>query len=402
MRYTNGDIHIFVPKTAGTDYDYEYENAPSCHNFFAKAYQKRIVNPNRVTVKSNPEDDPQYEGTYEDSSYDILPKEIFKRATLDSDNQAYNMAKAMIKKARIEAKGGYGQVPLNLGSEIFDYIEITDSRQGDTVTGNIGYIHRKVNLQKREWVMSFGFGGWYSTKNLLNSLSLESGNFYDTLSANDLFVKNIHADQLDINWIDPEGNIDLSLIGDSLDNLPDGETYARVKSVHLDAGGLKIDETAIYASGYNPSEKMDGDADLDDIGNGTTYVRVRATDISAGHIKLTDQVTAVGKWYQYNGVVIDASNGILLYGQDTAFRTRATEEGDDVIYIGSDGKLNVVGNQGITIRPASTTRGGFIYSIQTDSITILAGTGDTTDYINLMGNVAASVAFKLPVGTDRY
>ncbi len=337
----DGKIHIFVPTTTGTSYDYEYSLASGEHTFLAKTYTKRLVIPNYVIVKSLDDDDPQYSGSATDPSYSLLEKREYHQMKLTSNDQATSIAQAVISKAQIQAEGGSGSVPINAGAEVLDYVKITDQRENDYRTGNIGYIRRRVIVKKRIWEMVFGFGGWASVKDLLKTLEVNSdaGQVFSRLSVKDLYAENIQTDNLDIAWIDPEGNIDLSQIGDNLDNLPDGEVYARVKAVHLDNGGLKIDDACIYKAGYDPSTKMPGDADLDDIPNGAVYSRVLATDISAGHIKLTSDTQVVGKWYDHSGVIIDATSGIILYGSDTAFRTRATAEGVDQCYMDSNGAI---------------------------------------------------------------
>ena len=339
MRYTGGAIHIGLINQSTLDYNYSL--TPGQHTFLAKAYRKRLVIPNRIVVKSNPEDLDQYYGEATHASYSILPKTAFHLAELESNEQATQLAQAMINKAALETDGGSGIVPLNLGAEIFDYVQITDSRSGDAVTGNVGYIHRRVG-EGGKWEMTFGFGNWFPSKGLLQKLETETsiGNLMDRLAVKDLYVENIHANQLDVVWIDPEGNIDLSMIGDTLDSLPDGEVYARVKAIHLDAeGGLKLDEHVTYKSGYDPSSKMPGNATLDDIPNGMIYSRVLSTHIDAGRIKLTSDTVVAGKWYDYSGVSIDALNGIILYGSNTAFRTRATIDGLDQCYMDSTGAI---------------------------------------------------------------
>jgi len=256
MRYTDGDIHIFKPITTGTTYDVVYSLGPGNHNFFTKAYQKRLVIPNKVVVRSNIQDDDEFEGTATDPSYSDLLKQEFYRATLEDDDQANDMAEAIIKKAQIAAKGGSGEIPLDLGLEVYDYVRITDTLQGDYVKGNVGWIHRRVNLLKKEWKMTFGFGGWTSTKGLLKDLTVDTdvGQLFERLSVKDLYAENIQTTQLDINWIDPEGNLDFEECGDTLDNLPDGEYYSRKKSLRLDGeNGLQMASDTRYYIRYDPA-----------------------------------------------------------------------------------------------------------------------------------------------------
>jgi hypothetical protein len=89
-------------------------------------------------------------------------------------------------------------------------------------------------------------------------------------------------------WIDPDGTIDLSKIGDNIDNLPDGETYARVRTMHLDAEtgltmweGMKYfirfspdtDEKSICRGDSRPSDPEAGEYWIDTSGAGSVIKR---------------------------------------------------------------------------------------------------------------------------------
>jgi hypothetical protein len=293
----DGKVHILKPVTTGTTYDYEYSLERGDHKFFSKAYKNTLVIPNKIYVKSYADDDPQYSGSAQIADYASLPDEVKKtryiQAKLESNGQAEDIAEALIAKAEMWSKRGAAPVPLNVGQEVFDYVKVTDSRQGDTRTGNLGYVHRRFG--KDTWTMTFGFGNWVDQlkyNQILKDLETytEAGQYFSRLSVGDLYVEHILADSLDMVWIDPEGNIDLDKIGDTLDNLPDGEVYARVKSLHLDAGQLKLDENVWYKSGYDPSTKWTG-SNLDDLPDGTTYHRVKSAALTAGGLVLLDQVT---------------------------------------------------------------------------------------------------------------
>jgi len=404
MRYRSDGIHIFMPVTSGSTYDYEYSLEHGSHTFFAKAYRKRLVIPNYVVVKSNPDDDPQYEGHATDESSDIVEKRAYYMATLESDSEAEDIAEAIIQKARLEAKGGSGVIHLNLGAEVLDYVKITDSRQKDEVRGNIGWIHRRINTEKKEWQMSFGFGGWATTKGLLDALQTDNPDMQlNRLGVKDLYAENINADNINLAWIDPDGNLDLPKTGINLDDLPDGEVYAKVATTCIEAGRIKIDEQAVYKAGYDPTDKFDLEANsLDDIPDGSAYARIRATEVTSGHITLTSETIVKGGWYDEAGVYIDADYGIMICGSSTAFRTRATKTGPDVVYIGSDGKINIVGTEGMVLRPIAGSLGGYIYSTMGNSLTIVAGSGGSGHYLNLVGDVRIHGTIKLPVGTNKY
>ncbi|MFA6307098.1 MAG: hypothetical protein WC639_04815 [Patescibacteria group bacterium] len=296
-----------------------YEN----HTFFAKAYRKRLVIPNKIDVKSQADDTPAYAGTATDTdSYNALGQYIVEPVNLrlDSNVQAASIATAILGKYQMLAEAGSGEVPINVGAEVLDYVKIYDSREGKSRTGNIGWIHEKINLQKQEWRMTFGFGGWYTSRGLLSQLESDPsgiGQFFQKLAVKDLYVENIKATQIDLTTL-------------SQDDIQDGTTFQRVKSTAIDANGMVI---------------------LDQVVTGT-YSYLLATDLSAGHVKLSATVKD-GEWYDQTGVVLDATYGASMYGGHVALRTFATSTAyntwkalaniDDLTgvqcYLGSDGSI---------------------------------------------------------------
>ena len=142
----DGKCHILRPVTSGETFDYEY-SLESGHTFLSKAYRNSLVFPNRVVVKSQPDDDPQYSGEAQIDGYDSLPakarKTKFVQVRLESDDQAEDIAEALIAKAEMGSARGQAEVRINVGAEGFDYVKVTDQRQGDTRTGNLGYVHRR-------------------------------------------------------------------------------------------------------------------------------------------------------------------------------------------------------------------------------------------------------------------
>jgi hypothetical protein len=446
----DGRVHILKPTISGSTYDYEY-NLQDGHTFFSKAYKNTLVIPNKIVVKTPPKTEPFYLGYAQTSNYDSLAEDVKKTKfillALDSSEQAQQIAQALITKSEMWTARGSAEVPLNVGAEVFDYVKVTDQRQNDVRIGNLGYVHRRFGSGK--WTMTFGFGNWLDVlqyNQVLKDIELytDAGTYIERLQVKDLYVQNIQADNCDFVWLDPDNTIDLSKIGDDLDNLPDGEQYARIKSMHLDAGQLVLGEEVIYKPGYDPTDKFDlNDNDLDDIPEGVTYHRVktsaltadglvimdnivagtygkiRSTALTAGGLVLMDKIengtygkvlaTQIysgmirlsatyqdstarsvsdteknywnnkpstmdeiqmginfgkprigqvdtsgyihlnantlkdGTWYNTGGIKIDASYGIVVYGRDRAFVTRATETGTDQCYVGSDGKLYAAG-----------------------------------------------------------
>ncbi len=158
-----GAIHIFVPTVSGSSYDYEYNDAVTEHNFFAKSVRKRVIIPNKVVVESHPDHEAYYSGEATDSdSFDALGRYIgaYIALRVESNDQCDDIAEARIKNLRLDASRGHGFTPMNCGQEVIDYVKITDSWVGDSRIGNIGFIRRKyLNTGKPEdFSMEFGFG----------------------------------------------------------------------------------------------------------------------------------------------------------------------------------------------------------------------------------------------------
>ncbi len=158
----DGNLHTFNPTTTGSTYDYEYKLAVSGeHTFFHKELRNRFVNPNKVVVESHEAHDPQYTGSDTSAtSFALLPKTETIRLRLASDVEANNIATARIETYELNAEKGSVKVPMNVGQEVWDYIKVTDSRQGDSREGNVRYIQRNVEVTRNGlvWEMEIRLG----------------------------------------------------------------------------------------------------------------------------------------------------------------------------------------------------------------------------------------------------
>jgi len=262
----DGKIHIMKHVTSGTDCDSEYSLDKGAHQFFSKAYRNTLIRPNRFVVESQPDDDPQYSGEAAIDGYDDLPskakKTKFFQTRLESNAQAQDIAEALISKAEMGSARGQAEIRINVGAEVFDYVKVTDSRQGDTRTGNLGYIHRRFGGDK--WMMTFGFGNWFDAlryQKLLKELETytDAGQYFSRLQVGDLYAEHILADNMDFVWIDPDNTIDLSKIGDTFDNLPEGESYYRARKMNLNGEtGLTLWEGMKYYIRFSPDSDEAG------------------------------------------------------------------------------------------------------------------------------------------------
>ena len=380
----DGKIHIFKPTTSGETYDYEY-SLESGHPFFAKALRNRLVTPNYIKVQSRDDDDPQYSGTAQDPSYATLPDELkkhhYKQTYLESNDQATAIAEAILAKAQMWCEAGAANVPMNVGQEAFDYIKVTDEREEDYRVGNIGRYVRHYDVRKNEWRMNFVFGNWQNVRKVLANLNITGDdieNYFPRLRVGDMYVEHLFADNMDFVWIDPDGNIDLDKIGDTIDHLADGEYYYRARTMHLDGetgitlwegmryyirfstdsdeagirrqdtppGGVDVGEYWIDTSGEDPIIKRWTGSEwftieqweIDALNRGILTAHTKLASLSVDGLVLLDSVqigddydlvykasisahqillsktTKDGAWYEESGVGIDATKGIAIYG----------------------------------------------------------------------------------------
>jgi len=144
----DGAIHIFDPTTTGTTYDYEYRlDVSTYHTFFSKALRNRFVSPNKEIVISHEDHETQYGSSATSAtSYALSPKIHTTQRRLTTNEQALAIAQAIIERYELNAERGSAVVPMNCGQEVFDYIKVTDSSQGDTRVGNIQYIQRRCRI----------------------------------------------------------------------------------------------------------------------------------------------------------------------------------------------------------------------------------------------------------------
>lgn len=376
----DGEIHVFVPTVSGTTYNSEYSLADGEHTFFKKSYRDSLIAKNYVVVKSMPDDDPQYSG-YAEESQDITHR-TYRRLRLASDAQATAIAEAILANEKMWNDMGSARVPMNIGAEVLDYIKVTDTRQGDERTGNVGFIHRHVNVEKNIFEMNFGFGdiSMQRAKQILADIKTytEEGAYFNRLVVGDLVVENITAGDILLYTMDDisDGDtyarllathisagkiqlLDATVVdaGFTVDKVNDGTTYGRVKQTNISAGNIELIDATIVDAGFT----------LDKIHDGVTNGKVLLTSLSAGSIKLSSNTVVDGEWYDESGVEIDATHGINLYGTENALTTRATKAGTIQCYVGSDG--NIKAGAGTVLLNASglTIKGEKIFLQHTDA-----------------------------------
>ncbi len=187
----DGKLHFFDPVTTGTSYDYEYKfNVSGDHTFWNKTIRLRFVNPNKEVVKSGESHSPQFTGSATSSTSNTLdPKVHTTRRRLASDAEADRIAAAIIETYELDDERGFVTVPMNVGQELWDWVKVTDSRQGDTRTGNIQYLQRNIRIPRGSEPMTFNMTlsfGKVTPESLLANM-LASGTGDGRLSNDQIF-----------------------------------------------------------------------------------------------------------------------------------------------------------------------------------------------------------------------
>jgi len=148
-------------------YDYEFELAKDDagkHTFYDKAYNHRLVMPSKITVASRSTDSPSYSGSAETSDHssrtDNLKKQDFIELRIASDAEGASIADAMIAKLERDAETGSALVPMNVGSEVFDFVNFVSEREGVSRNGVIRQITKtcKGGEGDPEFQMQVRFG----------------------------------------------------------------------------------------------------------------------------------------------------------------------------------------------------------------------------------------------------
>lgn len=137
--------------------DFEFEEGRADHIFYSEVNRNRLVIPNKVTVKTYASAGTAYSGTAASSaSFNLLAIEDFRQMPLVSDAQAGSIVSAIITRLENSANKGSATVPMNVGAEVWDYVNVVDARQGNSQAGNIGMLTRHYG--QNEWSMSLSFG----------------------------------------------------------------------------------------------------------------------------------------------------------------------------------------------------------------------------------------------------
>lgn len=137
-------LHVIRPTVSGTAYDYTYDNSSATtHNFWKKEYSQRLVAPNYLTLESMADDAVVISQTAANTADNALYNvRTFKDSYLVSTALASSAASASITKLNMSTDKGRLLAPMNVGQEVYDYVNVVDA-DGNSVTGNVSSVMRR-------------------------------------------------------------------------------------------------------------------------------------------------------------------------------------------------------------------------------------------------------------------
>ena len=143
-------------------YDYQYNSdfAATNHQFWEAGARKRLVIPNKITVRSHESHIPQYSGSATDATdFALIPIERTSRMRLESNAQATNIAQAGIDRIRADAEQMALLSPPNVGQEVWDLVRVTDNRIGSGTVRIANVRTIEVNFTPGSFQTRLRFGG---------------------------------------------------------------------------------------------------------------------------------------------------------------------------------------------------------------------------------------------------
>jgi len=310
------------------------------HEFFAKAVRSALVLPNAITVHSFPEDDDQYTGSANSTaSYALYPNPNSVKAHLASNAQAASIAAAMIAMLEMKAQGGSATVPVNLGAEVYDYCKVTDARQSDSRTGNLGYIKwwwkkPRTDREKEEFHMTFSFGEFkraairgphFPPVSKIPPITLEEFTA-EQWGTNDSFYDRFDVIEPVVERLDARAKTE-----DELNNTIDTSLIRYLKHLHQDktpqlGGDLDLDGKNIdFATTKNISDCLDEDNMASNSATklatqqsikayvDSKIVKIKAKQYTRVMTAASGDVAYTGIGFQPKGLIVFATGGTFKY-----------------------------------------------------------------------------------------
>ena len=173
MRFENdGHFHVlYLDTTDAAQYEFD-----SAHAFFLDIRERALIMPNTVYVVSgllDVQNVPAYIGTANDATSVTKLGTIVAPFQVDPDAASQadvdNRAVAWIAQQLAEANQGVIEAPMECGLEVYDMVQVVDSRLNATSKGRIGRVERIYEPQQGIYAVHLRLGSLYSEPGAMNT-----------------------------------------------------------------------------------------------------------------------------------------------------------------------------------------------------------------------------------------
>jgi hypothetical protein len=165
MRVERDDkIHLYKD----TELCYEY-SLDGEHVFYTKDDHKRLITPNKYCIVSDEKEEngegklvPKYQGCAGSGEF-----VEYESINVHSNEEAVQVAEAILANIQASARVLEVSVPMHCYADVYDYVKVTDEREGTSVEGHIGQLSRHFSPGYYRMGISFG---WPTTRKIRNFL----------------------------------------------------------------------------------------------------------------------------------------------------------------------------------------------------------------------------------------
>ena len=155
---TDGFLLKYIDPAQGTE-DYQYDGT---HGFLVGDLEQSYALPNRIVYTNIDPGSPatRYTGQANDATSQAahgVIAVIYVDESITSNQDAIDLADSHLARLQRDLNQGELVVPMNCGQEIWDLVEVVDSRSGETWEGRVSYLSREFS--PGEYLLVIGMGG---------------------------------------------------------------------------------------------------------------------------------------------------------------------------------------------------------------------------------------------------
>lgn len=167
----SGDTATLSNPSAIDAHDYLYGPLSGAHTFYSSIHAQSLLTANRIIAVDALPDTAETNFAYSGEANDTDDQATFGVSTLiiedpsiSTDEEAATVAAARLLHIKNESVGGSLVAPMNCGQEIYDYVQVTDNRSGQTKSLRVSQIIRRYQTNSiygtgGVYTIQLGFGG---------------------------------------------------------------------------------------------------------------------------------------------------------------------------------------------------------------------------------------------------